>query len=215
MSETEGLQKLTEYLKQTRRQAETAIDNLNGQVVVLKNENSELRLIVEKLQKDKFENEKLIEKLREENSNKWKFKERDEWKALVENIQRDRDRLQTEYNAVVAHLNDANEEICRLRDDLNVLSHEKQILENQLQSSQKAESNLLDCGDGRSSPVGEFKDLILQSPIVDRNGDRLIFDDSIATPKSIALQLKLELRRAHEQVKNVIDFDYPLKRSLS
>ena len=40
MSESDGLKKLTEYLNQTRRQAETAIDVLNKKIDEMEQENN-------------------------------------------------------------------------------------------------------------------------------------------------------------------------------
>ena len=49
MSAADGLQKLTEYLNQTRRQAETAIDVLNKRIFELQENNDEIKLEADRL----------------------------------------------------------------------------------------------------------------------------------------------------------------------
>lgn len=51
------------------------------------------------------------ERLKMENSQKWRLKERDDWKALVENIQLDRDRLQAECDHLGELLDAAHRDI--------------------------------------------------------------------------------------------------------
>lgn len=51
MSAGEGLQKLTEYLNQTRRQAEAAIDVLNNKIEELRQENDTCMNMIEKLER--------------------------------------------------------------------------------------------------------------------------------------------------------------------
>ena len=90
----DGLQKLTEYLNQTRRQAELAIDTLSTKVIALEKESESIRtLLVEaESERDYFKN--YSEQLKLENSKKWRLQERDDWKSLVESVQKDRSRLQ-------------------------------------------------------------------------------------------------------------------------
>lgn len=49
MSSADGLQKLTEYLNQTRRQAEAAIDVLNKRIFELQESNDEIKLEADRL----------------------------------------------------------------------------------------------------------------------------------------------------------------------
>lgn len=91
MSESAGLAKLTEYLNQTRKQAELSIDILNKKISELENENERLSG-----EKDYFHS--LTLQLKIENSKKWRLQERDDWKSLVDSIQIDRTRLQNVCN---------------------------------------------------------------------------------------------------------------------
>jgi regulator of replication initiation timing len=52
MSSADGLQKLTEYLNQTRRQAEAAIDVLNKRIFELQESNDELKLEADRLRSE-------------------------------------------------------------------------------------------------------------------------------------------------------------------
>lgn len=54
------------------------------------------------MQRDFFKNS--CEQLKLENSKKWRLQERDDWKALVDSVQRDRTRLQQENLALEAEL---------------------------------------------------------------------------------------------------------------
>ena len=51
MSASDGLLKLTEYLNQTRRQAEAAIDVLNKRIEEMKEENETCMNMIEKLER--------------------------------------------------------------------------------------------------------------------------------------------------------------------
>lgn len=197
MSESEGLAKLTEYLKQTRRQAEIAIDNLNSQLVEVKKENDTIRASVNLLQREREEQAAIIRQLKAETGNKSKFKERDEWKALVENIQKDRDRLQLEYNHVVSLLDEANIEIARTKQDLAMVTDEYRALSEQQQQQTRPFSP--------ASPSLETKNEMMLSPVFDRHGNNL-FEEPPASPRSMALRLKQELRKTNEQVRQTSTF---------
>jgi len=56
MSQAEGLSKLTEYLKQTKRQAEAAVDHLNKEISRLSEENGQLKSILRQttIERDKY-----------------------------------------------------------------------------------------------------------------------------------------------------------------
>lgn len=58
------------------------------------------------------------EQLKVENSKKWRLQERDDWKALVESVQRDRSRLQDECNNLEHQLLLAREEIIKLKESI-------------------------------------------------------------------------------------------------
>jgi len=92
--EGDGVVKLREYLMQTRRQAEMAIDSLNERIAELEKDNIEISDANKALadERDYFRN--LAEQRKTENSKKWRLQERDDWKALVESVQKDRSRLQ-------------------------------------------------------------------------------------------------------------------------
>lgn len=192
MSETEGLAKLTEYLKQTRRQAEIAIDNLNNQLSDAQKENELLRSSVATLQKDRDDCIKTIQQLKTENSSKWKFKERDEWKALVDNIQKDRDRIQLEYNNVISHLEEVTIDLARTKQDLALLTEDYHRLSEQQRLRSHSPATTPD------SPASESK-LSMMSPVFDRHG-RNLFEENPGSPRTIALTLKQELRKTNEQV---------------
>lgn len=209
MSESEGLAKLTEYLKQTRRQAEIAIDNLNSQLAEVQRENEALRSSVVTLQKEKELHISTIQQLKTDSGPKSKFKERDEWKALVENIQKDRDRIQQEYNSAVSQLEEANLELARTKQDIFLLTEElhnvtasNQFLQHHLQLQQQQSQGVRSSSPiAPQSPSHESKQLSMMSPVLDRYG-RSIFDadDTLLSPHSAAQKLKQELRRSNEQV---------------
>lgn len=121
---SDGVQKLTEYLNQTRRQAESAIDILNDKIRSLVNENDDLlkALKSSKLEKDHYK--EAADRLQKENSKKWKFQERDDWKALVDSVQRDRAQLQEENNALKARLEAESEKNNMLQNEIIILSEE-------------------------------------------------------------------------------------------
>lgn len=109
-----GLAKLTEYLNQTRRQAENSIDILNTRIKELTDEN-------EKLSSDREHYRQLSEQMKLENSKKWKLQERDDWKSLVDSVQKDRSRLQEECARLEAQLEQSNAEVKVLEDEIGVM----------------------------------------------------------------------------------------------
>lgn len=96
MMSSEGVQKLTEYLAATRRQAELSISSLNEKILDLQDEIGNLCDQNRKLADEKKYLEQLAHQLKSESSNKSRLQERDDWKGLVESIQKDRARLQDE-----------------------------------------------------------------------------------------------------------------------
>jgi hypothetical protein len=104
MAESAAILRLTEYLNQTRRQAERSIDHLNQQLKELEEELENNKAVAEHLigERDYYRN--LSEQLKLENSKKWRLNERDDWKSLVESIQADRTALQEEVSRLEAEL---------------------------------------------------------------------------------------------------------------
>ncbi len=202
MSESEGLAKLTEYLRQTRRQAEVAIDNLNGQITTLVQENEKLTNIIINLQHERDHFKGQLETLQQFNSNKAIFKERDDWRALVDSIQADRSRLQEENIALHQTLTKTNESITELKRQIEYLEEEKMHMSSQVEELE-SKFNISSDVTTNSNPSSPSRQLeqstqFLLSPVTVRNGQQLqFFADS---PRSIARQLKFELRKAYEQV---------------
>ena len=113
ISESEGLRKLTEYLNQTRRQAETAIDALNAQVLQLSQD-------CDKYRDECVYYKRCCEQLQQENSKKWRLHERDDWKSLVESVQKDRNRLQDECLKLELEKDQIKNEMTVLQEQLRV-----------------------------------------------------------------------------------------------
>mmetsp|Transcript_395 Transcript_395/g.740 ORF Transcript_395/g.740 Transcript_395/m.740 type:complete len:371 (-) Transcript_395:81-1193(-) len=111
MSESDGLIKLTKFLNQTKRQAEQAIDCLNEKIAELEKQNEIERQKYEKCADERDYYRNYAEQLRLENSKKWRLQERDDWKALVDSVQKDRQRLQDECNALEHELMNARLQI--------------------------------------------------------------------------------------------------------
>eukprot|EP01041_Mallomonas_annulata_P002586 gene2586-5058_t len=105
---SDGVQKLTEYLIQTRRQAEQSIDCLTQKVIELEAVCSSYQENLTKLEEERDYFKQHVEQLKIENSKKWRLQERDDWKALVDSVQKDRDRLQDECLRLENALENAN-----------------------------------------------------------------------------------------------------------
>lgn len=199
MSESEGLIKLTEYLKQTRRQAEAAIDHLNEQIAILNNDNE---LKSQKLQDayDQIRNMKLqMEKMKEDTSMKAVFKERDDWKSLVDSIQKDRARLQEENQALSVDLDFARDQISKLVDQVQELVRERDELVARGSTNDQLAINVPSDPPQSISPSASSHDSIILSPIIDRRTGRpIVFQDS--NHESLSRRLKDELKRVHDEV---------------
>ena len=122
MSTSDGLQRLTEYLNQTRRQAELAIDTLNKRLLELEATNHEMVAQTDRLRTERDYFLGLCEQLKVENSTKWRLQERDDWKALVESVQSDRARLQDHCSNLEQQIELTNIEIDRLNKELEIAS---------------------------------------------------------------------------------------------
>lgn len=122
-----GLVKLTEYLNQTRRQSEMAIDLLNERIHELSTENDKAMKMAEKFEGERDYYRNYAEQLKLQNSKKWKLQERDDWKSLVESVQNDRSRLQ--------------EDCIKLKELLDEANHRIEVLETEVNDSRFHNSN--------------------------------------------------------------------------
>ena len=129
-TDSDGIKKLTEYLKQTRRQAEIAIETLNNKVIELQQQNDILLQQNEIRTKERDHFYKLSEQFKNENSTKFQLRERDEWKGLLESMQNDRNRINNE-------LMGKNNEIILLKNEIINLK------------------NMIETGVGNNMNVGE------------------------------------------------------------
>jgi hypothetical protein len=124
MSQAEGLSKLTEYLKQTKRQAEAAVDHLNKEITRLSEENTSLKKILHKVSQERDEYLATVEELKIKNTSKYKLKERDDWKNLVDQVQQDRTRLQQENDTLRQQLDHSEAEMKNLQVHIESLEAE-------------------------------------------------------------------------------------------
>ena len=122
MTSSDGLQRLTEYLAQTRRQANAAIDILNTKVEELELRNSELRQREKSLQAERDDFQSQLKLLRAENSTKYQLRERDDWKAVLDSVQKDRKRLSDECKALKRQLDNLQYENQRLQREVEIHS---------------------------------------------------------------------------------------------
>lgn len=125
-----GLVKLTEYLNQTRRQSEMAIDALNERIRELSEENEKALKIAEKFEGERDYYRNYAEQLKLQNSKKWKLQERDDWKSLVESVQNDRSRLQEDCIRLKEQLDEANNRIALLIEQTNAHNNNHSISDN-------------------------------------------------------------------------------------
>jgi ABC-type transporter Mla subunit MlaD len=207
MSESEGLQKLTAYLNQTRRQAEAAIDNLNVQIEDLRKENDLYAQLCKKLEQEKDYFKSMSEQLKQGNTTKQMLRERDDWRALIDNVQKDRARLQEEVCALEAGLDSANEEIAKLRDDIEHLTAQNDHTEGSPARtgtpsptrSSGARISIQTGDESGEGSDGETSASPLVSPILDRNGREVELNLS-GPSHQVIRRLQLELKRAYGQV---------------
>ena len=201
MSESDGLQKLTAYLNQTRRQAEAAVDALNLQITDLKRQNETYELLCKKVEEEKEYYKNQVDHMKLEGTTKHRLQERDDWRSLIDSVQKDRARLQEECIALEATLELANDEISELQDELHRITSERQEVDtlqcpdNSSPSGRSHRQSFHASGDGSE---GIFFPALV-SPILDRNGNEVCINFS-ETPRSVVSQLKLELKKAHAQV---------------
>lgn len=174
MSESEalGLKKLTEYLNQTRRQAEMAIDNLTAQVNNLNKENKEALILAEKFEAERDYYRNYAEQLKLENSKKWKLQERDDWKGLLDTVTKDRNRLQGECQILETSLSQANNKIKEFEEIIANINNKENFV-------------------GNNERIG----ISLHPPSTP--SDRT---PSGSSPRSMSRALQLELQKAHEEM---------------
>lgn len=243
MAESDGLRKLTEYLNQTKRQAENAIDILNIKINELQEQNIELSRHAEAMELERNHYKAYSEQIKSENATKWKLRERDDWKSLVDSIQSDRNRLQDECTVLEGELDRVNDENADLRDQLDktaaaleeVRAQVQQQQENVASSSSsfstsasnpqgvsgvesdenkendslstpsKVAGRSINCEAVNNEAISPNSERIrtgiqqptLFSPVYDRSGRPIQMPES---PHAMARQLKLELKRAQNQL---------------
>lgn len=173
----EGLKKLADYLAQTRRQAEASIDCLNNRIAELTQELEIAKEAAEQLQSERDYFRNYSEQLKLENSKKWRLQERDDWKSLVDSVQRDRSRLQDECHRLEIEL------------------EEKQAELTALQQQRQAPS----------SPAPSTSRFFFGSPIITLGSSADSPDDNFPSnpsqsPRAVAKELKLELAKAHAKL---------------
>lgn len=150
---SEGVQKLIEYLNQTRRQAEQAVDCLNERIKELEEALQISNLKAEKNGEERDYMQRYAEQLKIENSKKWRLQERDDWKALVDSVQKDRDRLHDECLRLETELENANHYI---RQQENALAKANMQLEENMST---IENSQLPAPPSPTSPIYEHDNL--------------------------------------------------------
>ena len=206
MSENDGLRKLSEYLHQTKRQAEHAVDILNTKITELQLENDKYASSIMKIEKERNYFMEYAEQLKSENATKWKLRERDEWKSLVDSIQQDRNRLQDECILLTAELEKSRFEVSNLQSELHSLRSQMVELSENERSTIISSTPTKVCNEARniscdtdhpSADSTSSRNLLPLSPLLDRAGNEVKLPDR---PNALAKHLKAELRRAQSQV---------------
>lgn len=181
----DGLKKLAEYLAQTRRQASSSIDLLNARVTELSADLDIAKQTSEKLEEERDFFRNLSEQLKLENSKKWRLQERDDWKSLVDSVQRDRARLQDECH--------------RLETELEEARAQQTALQEQLQARHGVGVSAATPSSPTPSAASRF---FFGSPIVTSaaGSESPPTTDATSSPRAITKQLKLELAKAHAKL---------------
>lgn len=151
MSSSDGLHRLTEYLAQTRRQANAAIDVLNKRVEELELSNSELRENEKILRLEKDDLQVQLKLLKAENSTKFQLRERDDWKAVLDSVQKDRQRLSEECEALKKQLDELQSEQERLQTEMEVHSGKLILGMTQNNEASKEDENVEDTSESFSA----------------------------------------------------------------
>lgn len=212
MSESDGLQKLTAYLNQTRRQAEMAVDALNLQIEDLQKENSLYAQLCKKLEQEKDYYKNLADSAKNGGSIKQTLKERDDWRALIDSVQKDRARLQEECCVLESALDASNSEVEMLRSEIEKLTVMGEATNGAANSREHSSSPSRSQRPSLSIECdGEHGDIAssVSSPVADRSGQ----DASLSlpgSPNTVIRQLQYELKRAHTQVRHCYHYSYQL-----
>lgn len=190
---SDGLSKLTAYLNQTRRQAELTIDGLNDQIGALSAENKSLKLSlsIAESERDYFKN--YVDQLKLENSKKWRLQERDDWKSLVESVQKDRTRLQEECLFLQTSLEIANAQISKLEKELQSVSG-RGVVDSNIEEKVPsfADEAVGVCADSDNSQHSAFTESVLHPDPTSFSSN-----PSYTAP---SIKLRLELEKVQSQV---------------
>ncbi|KAJ1397444.1 hypothetical protein B484DRAFT_458698 [Ochromonadaceae sp. CCMP2298] len=211
MSESDGLHKLTQYLNQIRRQAEASIDTLNQQIQELRDENSKCKQDCKtaEAQRDHFKG------LAAGQTTKQRLQERDDWKSLIDSVQKDRSRLQTQCCELEVELEQSRGEVADLEAELRRLSEERSpgSLSNHpdqlVGTGEELGSGEAEASSGENKESGLSVQVLaassedssvssLMSPVRTIHGREMSLNFS--SPVTVAKQLKVELKRAHSQI---------------
>lgn len=91
-----GVQAMALHLAKVKRECHEAVETLAEKVKLLEEDKSALLLQLESVLDELDYSNGQVAQLRLENSKKWRVEERNDWMALVDSVQRDRDELQLE-----------------------------------------------------------------------------------------------------------------------
>jgi hypothetical protein len=217
MAESDGLYKLTQYLNQTRRQAEASIDTLNQQILELRKENEAQKQCCKKAEEERDQFKNLADKRLQERA---RLQERDDWKSLIDSVQKDRSRLQTMCCELEGELEQSRGEVAELEEQLRI-AEERSLSPDMSHMSQSANGEEVvgpgdpeeadaSSGENKESPKPVLAGLHITeersgtpSPTVSPvriNGRDMAFN--FATPMTVAKQLKVELKKAQSQVRH-------------
>ena len=110
MMEDSGIQLLAKHLADIKLQATEERHQNTKKIKTLEHKCATYETEVEEYKQKCAHQENLIHQLRLENTKKWRISERDDWKALVDAVQTDRQRLQLE-----------NETVCTFRIEVFII----------------------------------------------------------------------------------------------
>ena len=207
-SDSSGVSKLLAFLNTTRRQAELSISSLSATIdelqATLATRDDELK----SLRNERTSLMTQLEQVRAENSKKWRLQERDDWRALVQTLQEDRDRLQQHCLTLELQLEDSNAHLHELEEYLkhqNSLLEElqEQQLKQQQQNHHQQQQTQHDTEllQHEHDHYQEFNihvgNITPRSPGSPRHRS----EDALESPSSQAMRMKLELQQAHNRVR--------------
>lgn len=204
-----GLQKLVEFLNTTRRQAELSIKTLSDRISELETEIKSRDELLASLHEENSHLNSVIAQLKLENSQKWRLQERDDWKSLVDSIQKDRSRLQDENLALTNTIETLEEKVAKLEDDLE--KHREFSISSPSTSQMDSVQSLNSVVDNDMSLRFQESEPVVRvplTPIVVRKPKEIEASSEesprmmeiTGTPHTLTRKLKLELEKAHNQV---------------